>query len=699
MAGMHFKQRLGASRSDPNSRDYGSVLTADLSTGRRRAVAIKTFVWCCVAVFALAVLGFTAQRILVNGINGLLTSTLSTVRDSASSQVKQVCGDLMVTATNLAADPGVRQMLAHPDQASEQLAHLAQTSGVDEILLVSMDGRLLVASGGRRQAIASETLLRLTSGTSTMFLPVVMDTPNSASLAPEPTPLTGAAAPLPGGDGWVLVRTSALARFGRVVSSLRPGQSGETYLFDARGMMVTRSRFEPQLEELGLLTNKVPSAGSALHIHLRDPGDGSLPIAVRPLTMLVAQALTRGRGQSQNSYPDYRGIPVLGAWDWLPEYGLGVAVEIDQVEAFAAERQLQWLFTGLFGLLACAALGVLVWFRRMAVLQARAQSAERQMRELGQYELLEEIGKGGMGRVYRARHRLLKRPTAIKLLNAGQGTNEDLARFEREANVTAGLTSPHTVRVFDFGRGSQGEFYLVMELLSGLDLTRMVVQHGPLPEARVVHFLLQVCESLAEAHASGLVHRDLKPQNIFACRQGRHHDVIKVLDFGLAKQSRPQQLGEALPAVTRPPDSNLTGIGQVAGTPGFMAPEQAMGQPIDGRSDLYALGCCAYWLLTATQVFPYDQGASAIYKHLRITPERPGDRLPRAGITPEMDAILLHLLAKEPSERLQTADELAAKLRRLPCFGTWTEELAADWWRTRLVSPPSESKAPAPEEQ
>jgi len=244
-------------------------------------------------------------------------------------------------------------------------------------------------------------------------------------------------------------------------------------------------------------------------------------------------------------------------------------------------------------------------------------------RELGSYRLAERIGEGGMGEVWRAEHTLLARPSAIKLIRpealGGSGTStadKAVARFRREAQVTASLRSPHTVELYDFGTARDGTFYYVMELLEGLDLGSLVERHGPLPAERVVHILQQACDSLAEAHDRGLIHRDVKPANIHLCRLGRQFDYVKVLDFGIVKLSKRDQ------------GTRLTMEGVITGTPSFMAPEVILGDgDIDHRADLYALGCVAYWLLVGVPVFEDTAGRAP-------DPGRPGGSrhaMPRQG--------------------------------------------------------------------
>ena len=310
---------------------------------------------------------------------------------------------------------------------------------------------------------------------------------------------------------------------------------------------------------------------------------------------------------------------------------------------------------------------------------SRLTAAVRQARELGSYRLVERLGRGGMGEVWRAEHRLLARPAAIKLIRPevlGANTPETrqllLRRFEREAQATAMLRSIHTIALYDFGVSDDGTFYHVMELLGGYDLHALVGRFGPLPAERVVHLLRQVCDSLGEAHEAGLIHRDIKPANIYVCRYGRKVDVVKVLDFGLVKHTEAPE-----------PGAELVTAGQLAGgTPAFMAPEQALGEDrLDARSDLYAVGCVAYWLVTGTLVFEGATPLETIVMHVHAQPELPSRRtdLP---IPPQLEALILTCLAKDPAARPATADELGARLAAVPLERPWTDQRAREWWAT-----------------
>ncbi len=312
--------------------------------------------------------------------------------------------------------------------------------------------------------------------------------------------------------------------------------------------------------------------------------------------------------------------------------------------------------------------------------------------ELGSYKLVAPLGKGGMGEVWRAEHKLLARPAAIKLIRAdtldATSAEDRLRRFEREAQATALLQSEHTIALYDFGVATDGAFYYVMELLDGLDLEAAVRGHGPMPAERAVHLLLQVCDSLAEAHARGLTHRDIKPANIYLCRRALAHDRIKVLDFGLVK-----------PRAGLAGDGNLTADGAIRGTPAYMAPELVEGRAaIDGRADLYAVGCVGYWLLTGKLVFEAETPMQMVLAHARSAPPPPSTR-GELAIPPALEALILRCLEKDPARRPQSAEELAGSLARIELAAPWTEARAREWWercagRTAGCADPLETTAP-----
>jgi serine/threonine protein kinase len=300
----------------------------------------------------------------------------------------------------------------------------------------------------------------------------------------------------------------------------------------------------------------------------------------------------------------------------------------------------------------------------------------RDARKLGQYTLLEEIGQGGMGVVYRARHALLRRPTAVKLLPPDKLGEDNIVRFEREVQLTALLAHPNTVRIFDYGRTADQVFYYAMELLEGASLERVVEAVGPLPAGRVIHILDQIAGALAEAHGVGLIHRDIKPANIMLTRMGGVPDLVKVLDFGLVKHIDGSAVG-ALPAVTS--------AGSLAGTPQYLAPE-AITTPdtVDVRADLYALGAVGYYLVAGAEVFKGSNVLEICSHHLQTQPLPPSQRVDRPAAAPpvpaDLEALILRCLAKSPTARPASADELRATLRSCADFGAWSEADARAWW-------------------
>jgi serine/threonine-protein kinase len=292
---------------------------------------------------------------------------------------------------------------------------------------------------------------------------------------------------------------------------------------------------------------------------------------------------------------------------------------------------------------------------------------------VGSYSLIEQLGSGGMGEVWLARHQLLARPAAVKIVREAMvGLAEDAnalrQRFAREAQATAELQSPHTVQLFDFGLTDTGSFYYVMERLRGMDLQRMVERHGPLLPERAVFLLKQACRSLSEAHALGLVHRDIKPANLFVCRLGPEYDFLKVLDFGVVSRQG------------RESTSPITVAGMVLGTPAFLAPELVSGQsPFDQRADIYGLGCVAYWLLTGRPPFEAGDAVSLLKHHSDTTPVPPST-IAQQAIPADMDALLLECLSKDPSLRPASADDLWERLDSLSVGTRWDQRRARTWW-------------------
>jgi serine/threonine-protein kinase len=295
----------------------------------------------------------------------------------------------------------------------------------------------------------------------------------------------------------------------------------------------------------------------------------------------------------------------------------------------------------------------------------------RDANEVGQYLLEERIGAGGMGVVYLARHVLLRRPTAVKLLPPERAGEQAVRRFEQEVRLTSTLTHPNTISIFDFGRTPDGVFYYAMEYLDGISLEDLVSHAGPQPPARVAQLLKQVCGSLAEAHGCGLIHRDIKPANLMLCVRGGMPDQIKVLDFGLVKEFRAEV------------DAGLSVDGALLGTPTYLAPESITDPSlVDGRADLYAVGAVGYYLLVGEPVFASATLIEACMHHVHSAPVPPSERAPQP-VPPALDALILRCLAKSPAARPASALELANLLEPLSELGSWSRADAEQWWRER----------------
>ena len=313
---------------------------------------------------------------------------------------------------------------------------------------------------------------------------------------------------------------------------------------------------------------------------------------------------------------------------------------------------------------------------RNFALRREAFEARRELQQIGQYVLKRKLGAGGMGEVFLAEHRLLKRPCAIKFVRAELASHPStVARFEREVQAVTGLTHFNTVRVYDYGRADDGAFYYVMEYLDGPTLESLVRDAGPLDPARVVYLLRQVCGALAEAHSHGMVHRDIKPGNLLVAALGGQHDVVKVLDFGLVQD-----------LTTAAGDDRLTMAGVVIGTPAYMAPEQASGEGgLDARCDVYSLGAVAFFALAGRPPFECRTAGQYLTAHMTQAPPRLTDLRPE--VPADLAAVVARCLAKNPADRFPNVDELDRALAACECAGSWTAGTAAAWWAATPTRP------------
>ncbi len=498
-------------------------------------------------------------------------------------------------------------------------------------------------------------------------------------------PTMFAAAPIKDERGNTIATLGLRARpqdqFTRILEVVRAGSSGETYAFDRDGVLLSQSRFDEELKQIGLLPD-LPGSHSILNVEIRDPEvnlmNGERPKRSRAemsLTQAVSNAVQGIDGCNAEGYRGYRGLMKVGAWRWLDDLGFGIVTEADVSEVYHPVYILRSAFRTLMALLLLSAVGLFVAMLFMSSQQRVLQSVTLAAKQLGQYTLVAKIGSGGMGTVYKAQHIMLRRPTAVKLLDIEKKMSPAaIARFEREVQLTSSLSHPNTVSVFDYGRTPDGVFYYAMEYLEGLNLDDLVKRFGPMPEARVVYILKQACGALAEAHAAKLVHRDIKPANLFLTCRGGLSDFVKVLDFGLVKD------------IATRDEVNLTSENVVTGTPLYLSPE-AINQPdnVDARSDVYALASVAYFLLTGTPVFNRSSVTEICMMHLCETPEPPSLRRGQP-ILPSLEQLILRCLAKSRSDRPNDASELLHLLESIELATKWTAEDASTWWAGHTVS-------------
>jgi serine/threonine-protein kinase len=459
-----------------------------------------------------------------------------------------------------------------------------------------------------------------------------------------------------------------------IFAAARPGATGEAYAFGDGGLMLSSSR-PPELPEIEGVPAPRPESGERLYV--RDPGgplaEGHVPgleSAARPLTQAAALAIAARSKQSEydrrgaivTPYRGYRGAEVIGAWQWLPAYDFGVAAEMEAAEAFATLRYLTISLSVIGGIVALTLVAAFM----SAFLLARLSRQFGRVQRLGAYTLEKMISEGGMATIYLARHALLKRPTAIKILKKNIATDEFIHRFEREVQLASQLLHPNTVAIYDFGRTREGQPYYVMEYLDGVTLAELVEHSGRVPPGRAIHILRQVAAALREAHARGMVHRDVKPENVMLCHRGED-DVVKLLDFGLVKN------------LERAETRDVTKQLKIVGTPRYMAPERLVNpSDVDARSDIYALGAVAYFLLTGKPIFEGDDSLEISNQVLHS----PAPRARDAGIElPEgLDQLVAACLEKDRNRRPRSAEAFVEALDRLASRLAWTQVDAAAWW-------------------
>ncbi len=660
----------------------------------------------------LAVVGWLLRMKVESSLQANLTSVLQTTLQAEKEAVRNWVRIQQNIAASAMADEQIKATIdsllagAKPDATRVELLSLPQAADLRRVLnpLVAThkyNGFVVLEKSGRIVASNYDQLVGVQLTEAEMgFIrehvlvedPMMLPPIKSKAVMPDRDGVERAGVPVMYSTAAIrsesqeVIATLGLriqpeVEFTRILEIARIGGTGETFAFDRRGVMLTNSRFDKQLRRIGLLKD---DEDSTLNISLRDPGVNmtedlrpKLPRSEQPLTHMAAEASEKRDGVSIEGHRDYRGVPVVAAWEWLDDEGFGIATKVDVKEANQTLTIISRAFGGLYALLAIASLAMLVSMVRANRLAAQAQLDALELKRLGQYTLEEKLGEGGMGVVYRAKHAMLLRPTAVKFLDSSKANEKSIARFEREVQLTGQLNHPNTIAIYDYGRTPEGVFYYAMEYLDGLDLQTLVARHGPQPEGRAIHILKQVCGSLAEAHSIGLIHRDVKPANILLNARGGMFDVVKLLDFGLVK------------LVDSASESQVTKAGGVVGTPMYMSPEAYQSpKTVDARTDLYAVGAVGYFLLTGEPPFVGETMLDVLKHQIQSIPEPPSKRLGQP-VSQEFEQLLLRCLAKAPADRPATAYDIITELDRIPTANSWTEADARYWWRRYVPNLPS----------
>jgi eukaryotic-like serine/threonine-protein kinase len=680
--------------------------TASALMRTRGFLRTQLWIWPLVAALVLAFIGLWLRVQMEGAAKQQIADTLQTILNANAEALRAWSVTMKTDAENLAEDSRVRELvtgLLQQAQAGGQVQAALLTAPQLAALRIrlqpaldrhSFDGfvvlntNFLIVASERDQVVGLQTppgfaerLKSCLAGHSLVTQPFLslLPLPDASGNLRSGIPTMFAFAPIETAEGKVIallgLRISPDEDFTPILVTARAGKTGETYAFGRDGKSLSESRFDTDLKRIGLIPDSADGQ-SVLTLELRDPlanlADGRQSPRRRaelPFTRPVSEALAGRDGTDVDGYRDYRGVPVVGAWKWLPDFDMGLVTEMDRAEAFRPLRILRVGFWSIFGLLVAGAALVYGLMRLAGRLKTAAQQAQLQAKQLGQYALDDKIGEGAFGAVYRAHHALMRRPVAVKLLQTNKLNPNNAARFEREVQMTSRLTHPNTIALYDYGRTPEGIFYYAMEYLEGLTLDRLVKQYGAQPEGRVIAILRQVCGSLAEAHSIGLVHRDIKPANIFLTHRGGVPDFVKVLDFGLAKARVDEGQME------------LTAASVTLGTPLYMAPE-AVERPaeIDARSDIYSLGALGYYLVTGEVLFDCLTLGEVLMHQVKDLPARPSKRTGKP-VAADLEDVLMRCLAKDPAARPADARELDDALGRCRNSADWTREAADDWWR------------------
>jgi len=685
-------EETGARPAATSAEKVALVDPDDVAAREQRARRLRLRMLLAIAVVASAVtltaIGIGTYSAVERSLHEMRATTLMSILDTQSKTIDVWIQDQMVTAHRTANNRLVRRQVAElvaiavrsgadPEQYCAEPMRRPLVRELDEALAGTGSVRFnIVDSAGRVVAsrvprfcglsVRPEWLTRELGpvlGGDTTFTPPSRDEDWFEHLPTDGVPsrpLVWISIPVFADDGSIIAALSighyAHEQFAAILAAVRGGRTLEAYAFDRHGNRLSRSRFAD--DELADDTGALDDAASRWAF--TPPRD-----ATGRLTQLIGEALSSasgGDGLLVEPYPGYYGRDVIGAWRWLPDYDMGIAVEIAAVEAYAPLRTLWYAFAGVFAALVLAVVAVLVsWYRA-----ARQRIGEKQ--RLGPYVLVEKIGEGGVGNVYLANHDLLKRPTAVKLLKPSRSSDEMVERFKREVQLASQLSHPNMVEIFDYGYTASGTLYYAMEYLEGVTIGDLVLRGGAMPVARAAHLLLQVCAGLAEAHGKGLVHRDISATNIMVCHYGGQYDFVKILDFGLVK------------SLTRADTQTITRTMRLLGTPLYMAPERLRDpSDVDFRSDIYSVGVVAFFILTGRKMFQTDDTLALTSCVLHEVPPRVS-AVATQPIPEELDLLIESCLHKRREDRPQRITDMVDTLESISRTHRWTQSDAEAAW-------------------